>query len=64
MLTYWIRPALLALLWALLAALTLAELSTLGPALRSADSGRRLHIASSLNAQRLDDDVQLEVFQG
>ena len=36
MLTYWIRPAAGALFWILMFACTLAELTTLDPALRAA----------------------------
>jgi hypothetical protein len=36
MLTFWIRPAAAALLWITIAAITLAELTTVAPSLRAA----------------------------
>jgi hypothetical protein len=36
---FWVRPAIFAVLWILAAALTVAEVATIGPALQSASGG-------------------------
>ncbi len=43
---YWIRPAVFALVWVLIAALTVSELATVSPSLQSAAAGEAFTGAS------------------
>ncbi|HYY53612.1 MAG TPA: hypothetical protein VE755_12105 [Myxococcales bacterium] len=50
-LSFWVRPAVFAILWILAAALTVSEVATIGPALQSA-SGAPPRVQVSIRANR------------
>ena len=45
-LSFWVRPAVFAVLWVLAAALTVAEVATIGPALQSASGAPTARVAA------------------
>jgi len=45
-LSFWFRPAVFAVLWVLVAALTVAEVATIGPALQSASGAPPPRVAT------------------